>query len=501
MNPPLPYEIWQCVAAFIPDRQLPSLISVNKAFYDKAMDSKYREVHWTMADKNMIKSLLRLRTPETAGRVRRLHVRAWFIEYLIQKEWLESTLPLPAARWTRFSWFPFPRNLRVEVATVGGNSKSIKAHEILESMTAAVSLMTYVTEYRFEWRDLPRRSDTLRFLTAARTAFGVSLRKLTIHAQLGNFANQFSTVDFNNLEELELHFDYRVEEDSTELLRGTIAAFVNHFRRSLQSLLIASSSKADLSPLLSSLQEFPCLRTFRGHFAFDTVHLADPRGLVKVLRASSDTLLDVELATAFAAVSDALPNPPSTWLALSSALAADLSVLRNLQTLKIPFLSTFDSTRVCLRRSADTLTRLCLVDHFLGKSELVELVQLFAHRPFDSGLSVLHVGLSYFSAEVLDLLSSRLPGLSTLNLVFSPDVPIGLQQTAIPISFRIALRGRQYPDWNLSDLGAFHLFHPTGGNILTGIIKCRDLGETVQHFSDRHCRGDAADGTHWEVHP
>ncbi|KAJ7773634.1 hypothetical protein DFH07DRAFT_801322 [Mycena maculata] len=416
MVPLLPEDVWRCVASFIPYRQLLPLISVNKAFYNIVMNAKYQEIHWTMLNGSMIKSLARLRTPSIAGRVRRLHVRAWFIEYLIQRE----SLMAPSCVVNSTRWL----SRRLRRPSTSTSSPLSTGHDILASMTTAVRLMTQVTEYSFEWRDLSPTTDTLRFLTATRTAFGASLRKLTLHAPLANFANLLSTVDFENLEELELHFDHdnHVDAHSAKLLRETIAPFVNHFRRSIWSLLIASASKMDLSPLLSALEEFPHLRTFRAYLAFDAAHLADPRGLVQILRLNSETLLNVELARSFVASSDAAPNPASTWPALSLALSSERNALLNLRTLRLPLLATFDATMVCLRKSADTLTRLCLVDSFLTEKELVELVQNFAHRPFDSGLRYLNVGLVFLTVDVFDLLASRLPGLLNLNLLLADGV-------------------------------------------------------------------------------
>ncbi|KAJ7689012.1 hypothetical protein B0H17DRAFT_1067482 [Mycena rosella] len=416
----LPADIWQCVASFIPEYHLLTLISVNKAFYNIVLDARYREIHWAKLDPSMIKSLVRLRTPSIAGRVRRLHVRAWFIEYLIRKESLEPpSYGVSTKRWVS-------RHLRLPSSpiriTPSASGRSSAARDILESMTEAVRLMAHVTEYSFEWRDLSPTADTLKFLNAARTGFGVSLRKLTLHAQLGNFTNLLSTVDFDNLEELELHFDHdlrdaKTGDQSRDLLRDAIAPFVNHFRRSIRCLLISSASTTDLSPLFYALNPFPHLRKFVARLAFDAVHLSDPRGLVRILRTNSDTISSVELGRSFASSSDVAPDPRSTWLGLTSALTLDLAVLVNLTTLKIPLLQDFDATIACLRRSADTLTSLCLIDYFLAERELVELVQIFSHRPFDAGLKYLHVGVAYITPDVFDLLASRLPGLLNLNLV------------------------------------------------------------------------------------
>ncbi|KAJ7027523.1 hypothetical protein C8F04DRAFT_1122284 [Mycena alexandri] len=452
----LPEDIWQCVASFVPYDDLAALISINRAWYNIALDARYREIHWDKVDVSMTRTLVRLRTPSVAARVRRLHVRAWFIEYLINKESQESPSYVESSKRWVSRHFRMPSTPPRVAPSASG--KSSAARDIIESMTQAVRLMTQVTEYSFEWRDLSPTADTLRFLSAARSAFGVSLRKLTLHAQLDNFTSLLSTVDFDNLEELELSFDHdrNVSPHSANLLRNAIAPFVNHFRRSISGLLISSASKADLSPLLHELQEFPHLHKFVARFAFDAEHLSDPRGLVNILRLNSETLSSVEVGRAFAGTSDDTREPPSTWGAFSLALEDSRAVLSNLEALRIPALTTFDATLACLRRSGDTLTSLHLVDHFLRDDEVVALLQVFAHRPFDAGLQTLYVGLMNLTVETLDLLASRLPGLQDLNLVLaSTTVQDIVHRDSSPSMFCVGLVAHFYHDWALHNIGVW----------------------------------------------
>ncbi|KAJ7083983.1 hypothetical protein B0H15DRAFT_888719 [Mycena belliarum] len=450
----LPEDIWQCVASFIPIAELPILISVNKAFYNIVLDARYREIYWVKLDGFMSKSLVRLRTPSIARRVRRLHIRAWFIEYLVRKESLEPTSYfLSSKRWVS-------RQLRLPLTPVritpGLSGKSSAAREILESMTAAARLMTGLTEYSFEWRDLSPTPDTLQLLATARTAFGKSLRKLTLNAQLPNFSKLLSTADFDSLEELELYFDHDTDDLSGGLLRDNITPFVNHFRRSLRSLLISSSSKADLSPLFYALQPLPHLHNFVVCLAFDVIHLSDPHGFVQTLRTNADSLSSVEVGQSSAASSYPDPAPRSTWVGLTTALMLDEAILADLTVLKIPALHDFDATIACLRRSANTLESLTLLDFFLTESQLVELINLFAHRRFDVGLKTLHIGITYLSPTVFDLISSRLPGLLSLSIVLWGAIlasEVGDHHTRFRSPFCLALVGHHYPDWSLTNLG------------------------------------------------
>ncbi|KAJ7187014.1 hypothetical protein C8R46DRAFT_1058587 [Mycena filopes] len=435
----LPDDIWQCIASFLPSSSIAPLISVNRAWYNIVLDARYQEIHWDKVDAAMTRTLVRLRTPSIAARVRRLHIRAWFIEYLVNKEALAAPSYVGTSRRWVARHFRLPSTPPRVAPSASG--KSSAAADILASMTHAVRLMTQVTAYSFEWRDLAPTPGTLRFLTAARTAFGASLRTLTLHAQLDNFARLLSTVDFDNLEELELSFDHDARTPSPDataaLLQDTIAPFVNHFRRSIGSLVIA---------------RFPHLHRLTARFAFDAAHLADPAGLVRVLRANAETLARVEVGWAFAATADD-DTPLSTWPAFSRAVVAPdddsgMAVpLAGLEALKIPALTTFDGTLACLRRSANT--------HFLSHEELAALVGVFAHRQgYEGGLEELYAGVRSLTVATLDLLAGRLPGLRDLSLVLAPStVADVVHRDSVPSDFCVGLTAHVYSDWALQNVG------------------------------------------------
>ncbi|KAJ7106265.1 hypothetical protein C8R44DRAFT_886146 [Mycena epipterygia] len=475
----LPEDIWRCVASFIPDGQLNTLISVNSALYNIVLDAKYQEVHWTKPDGEMSYSLARLSNPSIAGRVRRLHVRAWFIEYLVRKDSLVSPPAAVTSRW--WMWWPSSES------TSRDKSSSSAARDMLQAMTTAVGLMTHVNEYSFEWRDLSLTPDTRQLLTAAGAAFGAGLRKLTLHAQLGHFTHLISTVDYHDLEDLELYFDHDVGDVCAETL---IAPFINHFRHSLGSLLISSASKTDLSPLFSALATLPRLHEFTARVPFDTVHLSDLATLIRVLDVNCNTISSVELGRSYAAPPNEALDVQSTWPDFCTALVSHPSVLLNLTALKMPLLETFGATLTCLRRSADTLTSLYLFDYFLTERELAALAQMFSHRPFDTGLQRLHIGVAVLTLPMLDLLESRLPGLLSLHLVLSAATLTEVTHDFDhhQIAFCSALGKQKWRDWNLCELGKYM------GEAVLG-------HERLEEARRPEPTGDRVDGAPGQPHP
>lgn len=301
-------------------------------------------------------------------------------------------------------------------------------------MGDAMMAMTHITEYSFEWRDLPLTNDTQVFLNSVRQSFGTSLRRLVLHAQLSNFQFLLPTVDFDGLEELHFHFDYDLESDSEPgkqaknltVLRDCVAPFINHFSSSLSSLSIASSSDVDLSGLFSALKKFPLLHKLALQATFNYQQLSDPSGLLNLLTAHAAMLSTVHIKLNPLVTLSEFAQRQSNWDAIAIPLFSDPKTLNSMEGLVLPPFSllTHSSFYECVRRSADTLTSLCLVDCRLSYDELVTVVSIFAHRPLDRSLQYLQVEVQESTSHcmVFDVLAVNLPGLATLHVVFQ-DLP------------------------------------------------------------------------------
>ncbi|KAJ7063568.1 hypothetical protein C8F01DRAFT_1133538 [Mycena amicta] len=407
----LPDDIWRSITAILSPYELSSLLSVNRSLFNIVLDERYKEVRWEKLDTSMTWSLERLKTPSIAVRVRRLHIRAWFIDYLVRKERLVK----PQAYVVKpRSWLgPVEELLGVPPPSPSKTFSTIgdaSAGDVLESMTAAVHLMKCVTEYSFEWRDLAPTLETMGFVSAARAAFGQNLRKLCLNAQIMNFSSLIS--GFDNLDELDLTFDYDQESwETPSVLRKTIAPFINRFAESLRGLKIASSSKGDMAPLFEALGKFDPLRRLSVSLAFS--HPKEPEAVMAVLRTNAGTLREAEIIR----LPGSTAPSQSAWNDLSAALATDSRTLISLQRLSLSPLSKFDDTLSCLRRSSDTLTHITLIDSFLDLAELEQILRIFARRPLDTGLQKLHIGLKTLPLRVFELLVKYAPDLHTLYLV------------------------------------------------------------------------------------
>ncbi|KAH6916377.1 hypothetical protein BKA70DRAFT_1419288 [Coprinopsis sp. MPI-PUGE-AT-0042] len=440
----VPDEIWRLIASEVVEattlKEFPAfLMSINRHFFNFYLDQKYEEVHWTKLDAHTVRELQYLQSPVTATRVRRLRLHAWFIEYLISRDKsFGPTIPSNLSRWRQ----GIQRLLRIDEAppatlecaeeafaksfaqgklvTAPNGGSSLRP--ILNAMISATKLMTNVISYTFELRDLPFTKDTELFLSTARLSFGSNLRKLTLHTNIPKFHSVFQLTDFEHLDDLDLHFDYSsLEDKSDEHLMKSIAPFVNSRRDSLTSLAISSASWADLSPFFSAIGPFPSLRKISLHIYFDATHLSNPASLLDFLCSHDSTLLHVELRQRtpdhnFKDQDTLVALRERTWEPIHRKLAHDQRLLRNMESLMIPCMTT-GSTLPIIQRSLTHLESLSLLDRKLDDDELDRVLRALAPRSFE--LRHLHVEVRTLTEHVLEKLSKMLPGLRSLVLVYA----------------------------------------------------------------------------------
>ncbi len=156
------------------------------------------------------------------------------------------------------------------------------------------------------------------------------------------------------------------------------------------------------------------LRRFDVDLDFEKDHLSDPLGILSILIHHSHTLFHVQFKMASSAPTHD-QNPAlrkrENWESVNDRLLANPSCLNGLISLEIPYISLM-KTIPLVRRSSDSLTRLCLTDHFLfpGPNQVSVVVGLFYSRPFE--LQHLHLQVDHFQCSLSRPLSCRLSLLS-----------------------------------------------------------------------------------------
>ncbi|KAF8063313.1 hypothetical protein FPV67DRAFT_1782820 [Lyophyllum atratum] len=466
----LPQDIWDLIASHIPYLQLGPLISVNRAFLNIVLDARYKTVEWVVLDKKLISSLGRLQSPYIARRVRRLHIRPWFIQYLLEREKLfeettrsrvEEEPTWQQQTWTQLGTFlGFPSMHTPETT----NHRSFRAkkgsgyvaspNEIMSAMINAVQLMVNVTTYDLRWRDLPLNNDTLALLTSAGAAFSGSLSKLVLHARISRFESFLTLTNFYALNELEFHFDFDFEANADDgaqeeaILVNYIAPYITHLA-SLRSLTIVSSAKADHSAFLRAMGSVPPLRLLALRIPFNQKHLSDPSTIGHILHLHRSTLSSVELRPN----DDYTSKDPSytalalhNWSAVARQCLVNTGWLGNVESLTIPAVH-HPTMFTMIHHTSAHLTSLCLFSRYLEGFEAAEVIGLLGPRV---GLRRLSLEVKQLTPELISLLANTLPGLSSLTLVLESDFKVPFMGASF------AQQGYEVQaDWQLSDISLF----------------------------------------------
>ncbi|PPQ77839.1 hypothetical protein CVT25_015333 [Psilocybe cyanescens] len=454
----IPDDVWRIIVRLVSlGGSVTQYMGVNRTFYNCALDRRYREVRWVVLDQDFVKQLDCLQSPPIAQRVHTLHIRAWFIQYLLKRDILfnspssphktKSTLMdslLSISSTLGLDPFFKSRGWMLQHEDEQSKDSPLSFEATITSMIKAVEGMTNVVELNFEWRDLPLNKDTLMFLISTKRAFDNSLRKLTLRAPISKFRALLRNTNFGNIEELDFHFDYQTGHTSetsdpdVQNLLDTIIPFINQRRSSLQSLTISSSSSTDLSSFFSALpSDLRSLRRFGVDISFHQDFLSNPNGIIQFLESCAISLRHVSLLanwehTHFGSVPKSQSADNShvvmsnennintqsdnkPWVRMNNLLLAHPTCLSSLRSLQIPFIS-LGKTIPLVRRSSDTLTRLHLMGRYLTKNEVAEVVGLFSHRSLE--FQHLELAVALLDYALLLTMATGLPDLISLVLIF-----------------------------------------------------------------------------------
>ncbi|KAJ2932855.1 hypothetical protein H1R20_g4236, partial [Candolleomyces eurysporus] len=478
-------EIWLAIAdevtasiASSGGRLSPRYMSVNRIFFNLYLDSVYGDVQWTKLDEAMMRRLKRLQEPIIAKHVRTLRIHAWFIDYLMKRDAdtiVPSTLPARILSFFHAGADQHPANR--------GQTKlmsSISSKTIMNLMISAIHNMKNVFEYYFELRDLRLTKDSSHFLVAARQAFSSSLRKLSVHTTIFKFKSALALADFENLEELELHFDYQCHrvhgEDAHEAskfaeaqeLKDTIIPFINLRKETIQSLTIASYSMVDLSDFFKSIGPFRSLRRLSANVCLDSKQLSDPKALVDFIHEHRNSLFELDIHPRppeedFVNADDTVRRRKESWVRIQKSLLAHRDVARSLEGLHAP-VGDLDACLALIDRSSSSLTHLSLNDRIFDMEDLKRVLNLFARNPFR--LKSLLVWVQDLTVPLLLLLAGRLPGLHSLVLLFetcSVDIDYSGHQPRDQFAKELGIRSREGRlDWQVEHISIIYMRGPIG---------------------------------------
>ncbi|KAG6916732.1 hypothetical protein DXG01_005552 [Tephrocybe rancida] len=472
--PDLPHDVWCIVAQNLSPSRIHKLMPTNRAFLNIALDQKYRNIEWVQLDENIGMYLKRLQDPFVAVRVRRLHIRAWFIQYLLQREKLfEGTL---SNKFRKLLGRKPPAVAGSEhISVLSRFGKLSSSQKLLRYMGMALIQMVSVIEYRFEWGDLVINDATRDFIASTRRAFTASLFKLSLRARISQLKHFLPFADFPHLAELELRFEYdpsdggspgddvAADHNNEKTLVASVAPSINALARSLRILIIASLGKGDHAPFLDALGPLPKLHSLTLRLSFTHLHLSDPSPITKFLNAHRSTLETIEVCPhpperilhtiPFATSQPYYPPQNPRVVRVGSDLGRqwlqDTVWVGNATRLAIP---AFDhrATLELLRSAAGSrgLRKLRLMGRYMTLKEMEEI--LVALSPCQV-LSDLSIEIDELSVEVIKLLARNLPNLSSLTLVLGVD-----NFNLLSSRLLVSKHRSQRVDWALHDLSIYY---------------------------------------------
>ncbi|KAL4263476.1 hypothetical protein AB1N83_004804 [Pleurotus pulmonarius] len=425
----LPYDVWHQVLEHLPAREKIRAMAINRTTYDIVLNAVYRDVYWERIDVVMVKSLICLSKPSIAARVRRLHIRPWFVRFMYDKEmalqkhdrYSIPSRPAGIPRWVRRclgrggSKLPLCFTaFSLEVGVLKAQLTSGKAKHVVKAMQAAAANMSGLNECVVETRCLPPIAAPL-FLTLS-TVIVSNLRKLDVQCSAAELAT-LTTAGLKGLEEFRIALEFQACHESADALARDqqylvtgLAALLNGLAPSLSTLHLACYARLDLSPFFNALGVFPSLHQLSLHISLAPDLLSNPAALVHFLCQQSQQLRSVELLPQF------YEPGPHIWGDFFSRVAMVDRALSELDELKMFYPVDLDVVDDWISRSKETLKRLHLYRRFLSVPQVKHLGLVFPRLHIN--LTALHLEVHVLCPAIFDILSRHALTLESLNLVY-----------------------------------------------------------------------------------
>lgn len=380
------------------------------------------------------------RSPSVGKRVRRLIIRAWFIEQIMKQERERKEQRTATSGLLASALGALQLKALLSARTEKSLSrKSVAAPEpLLRLMVAAVNNMRNLVCYSLELRDLTLTKESERFFEVARLTMTSTLRRLALHGTVFKLAEHIASfADCKLLEDLELDLDYyshsapgsaqhgvlESKQREAEALQEVVVPFINSLNETLRSFTLVSFCSANLSHFFRSLAPLLRLRCLSIKACLDDAHLSDMNALVQFLNNYRFSLqhLDIrplmpDMGESWVSKENSIQHKNKSWGRVLEALIRSGNSLPALEGLHIPFTSSTDLSMALIRRTTHSLTHLSLMNHPLHMEEVKQVMALFAQRPLQ--LKSLLIEVVQLSVDLVLLLANRLPGLRTLVLLY-----------------------------------------------------------------------------------
>ncbi|KAF8717167.1 hypothetical protein AX14_012179 [Amanita brunnescens Koide BX004] len=459
----LPPPVWGAIAQFIPALCLKDMLSVNRFFFNLAMDYRYRQISFTYLNERMLWILLRLRDPAISQRVKTLYIYPDFLKRELYANHAQEDVEISL------------EVLRHKLFLKSGKC-CLPARFILEFMQEVLSKLPNVSEYHITWTGLPVACLSNNPVHLISSIFNSApIRRLTISISLENLSS-FDAQVFSQLSSLEqlrmvIHSEIPASTDTllppdmltystTDFLTftsssSTLATAINYIRHSLKSLEIEIRGPSPLGSFLPLIDHLPKLEKLLvtlpidGDIQFDNHHSA----LSTFIDRHSATLRALALRAEqpiFSLLGRRRGSIPTDADPFSLDTRFQQS-LRNIKQTRIRSLDLntthipIDTCLACIRTFRSSLVSLSVTGQYQSLSFVEDVLDEFevdceAGKPPEpdsegSGLRELRLGSVVLTPSLVDLLAEKVPRLEKLCLlvkdVASPSSPSPLSSPSL----------------------------------------------------------------------
>ncbi|KAJ7711990.1 hypothetical protein B0H16DRAFT_1895217 [Mycena metata] len=456
----VPFEIWLQIADLMGPAYSGRLYGVNRAWFEIAMNARYRVLDATVLKERVLSRLPLLREPGIAKRVQILSISGRALQGSLINTIIGHKVGFPMDRET-LSIF----NHRIQALNVAGVlSPQV---QLLGEIAATLS----PTEYSIKWDfhegtpsgELIHASLQAAILEVAWRAFGSGLKKLNVSVRPERFhAVLSSDVRLESLKELHLKFlntSSGAESTATFPESDRVSSFFTRLNPHLATLTIHFKVDYDLSSLFHCLPLLIHLRRLSLHIFLSRasgVHA----GLESFLAHSSLKLRHLTVVLHHADILSAEPDLPS--LAMARAHIPALETLDINFGLPQPALATtlLRELHDVFNGARETLHTLRLEGIALSYADLAALTSVFADRNSGDALQSLTISVHTLTANCIDTLARNAPHIRALGIIFlyfnPPDGPPTYTPMTPASLFKRELGERAYPEWKLRDISIWH---------------------------------------------
>ncbi|KAG6918804.1 hypothetical protein DXG01_011556 [Tephrocybe rancida] len=460
-----PYDVWVNISRFIPRDVVETLYGVNRSFFQIATSVRYEVLAFVKRDKHTKWLLRNLSDPyvDRGAYVREVKIEPWLVQPSLKPSHKRG-----ARVWGYICGFFDPsfaeRQLNKRV------QKRVKKD--IRLVTDAIYAMPNLTTYSLEWNDTRQYHPELyrAFLSPVLGRIRSSLLNLSLNVP-PEMLHTLVPISLPRLKHLGVDFcTKKKSEEEINQIFDSFVVFVNNLYPTLESLSVSSrvpSRSLKLDRFFSMLGSFPHLESFALSIPFDGVHLASkPVIVISFLDRHRQTLKHLRFTTSRCSSPESPIHPNSKfWIRnILTSLKTPYPRLRDLHLAVRPIKADLTPLMKFLVLHAQSLDALTLTERALTYTEVKDILDALRAYEYSHQLKQLRLKLKHLSPALLELLATRTPYLTRLELSFSEVMataahpgyagsPAHSRQEEIRL-FKAAMQANPVPfaSWELSKL-------------------------------------------------